>query len=146
MTDAVSASGLVEQWIYGVLSTDSTLAGLVSTQIYAGVAPEGATYPLITYQSLGGVDTTAPGFMRVLTQFRYAVHCADRVGSILGLDAIAARVDTLLHGQTHAFSSGAFTVATQRERQMVMADQVAGVPTRDIVSIYLLIMQEAGDV
>jgi hypothetical protein len=146
MTDALTASGLSEQWIWTVLSNDATLAGLVGTQIYPGVAPEGATYPMVTYQSLGGVDTTAPGFHRVITQVRYAIHCADRVDSIMGLDAIAARVDALLHGQTYPFSGGAFMVAAQRERQIVMSDQVAGVLIKDLVSTYLIVIQELGDI
>lgn len=138
----LTASGLAESWIEGALSGDDALSALVGERIYAGVAPQGATYPLVTFASLGGADTTAPGFRRILTQFRYALHCADRVGSIAALDAVAARVDALLHGKTAQWASGAFALGCQRERQMVLASQEAGVPTREIVLIYLLVIQE----
>lgn len=146
MPAVLSATGIAEAWIYQQLANDSTLRGLVGSQVYAGVAPEGATYPLIVLQSLGGVDTTAMHFSRVLSQFRYAVHCADRVGSIFNLDALAARVDALLHGGENVPVNGGYMLACQRERQMALANQVAGVQTREITSTYLLVVQEATDI
>lgn len=143
----LTATGLAEQWLYQTLNADSALQALVGTQIYAGEAPQGATYPLVTFASLGGPDTTAPGFRRVLTQLRYAVHVADRVGSIALIDQISARVDALLHGKTYQWpNGGGYQLGCQRERQMVMSAAVAGVATRELVSTYLLVLQEAGDV
>ena len=139
-------SGLAEAWIYQQLANDATLRGLIGSQLYAGVAPEGATYPMVVVQYLSALDTTAMDNSRVLTNLRYAVHCADRVGSILGLDAIAARVDALLHGQRNfAFTSGARMLNCQRERPIVLFNQVAGVPTREVTNVYALVVQEVVD-
>jgi hypothetical protein len=101
---------------------------------------------MVVFSSMGGVDTTAMAFSRVLSQFRYGVHCADRVGSVLSLDAIAARVDVLLHGQKNVPVNGGYMLASQRERQITLRDVVAGVQTRELVNTYLLIVQEAVDI
>jgi hypothetical protein len=150
-----SAVGLAEAWIYARLSGDSQLASLGNSpllqngvlRVYAGVAPEGAAYPLITYQGISGQDLTTPGYHRVFTTFEYDVHCADRVGSIVGLDAIAARVDALLHGQeAYPFDSGAYEVSCRRLRIVPLSGQVAGVATRELILSFEIIVQEAGDV
>jgi hypothetical protein len=142
----VSAVALAESWIYWVLSNDATLAGLVGTQIYTGVAPEGATYPLLVVQYLSALDTVAMDNERVLTNIRYGVHCADRVGSILHLDAIAARVDQVLHGQSnYTFPTGAYMLNCQREQPISTFGEVAGVQTRELVNIYALVIQEVSD-
>jgi hypothetical protein len=142
-----SAVGLAEAWLYSRLGQDSQLQALVGSRVYAGVAPEGADYPLITYQGASGQDLTTPGYHRVFTTFEYDVHCADRVGSIVGLDAVAARVDALLHGQeAYHFESGAYEVSCRRLRIVPLSGQVAGVATRELILSYELIIQEAGDV
>ncbi len=145
IVEVSAASSLAEAFIYGTLAADALLALLVGPRIYAGIAPEAETtiYPLITFTSVGGVDMTAPGFRRVMTTVRYAVHCADRVGSLLALDAVAARVDALLQGQTYQWSNGARLLACTREQDMVLAGAIAGVQTRDIVQTYMLQVQEA---
>lgn len=142
IAEVVLAPSLAEAWLYGTLSADPALAALVGDRIYAGET-EDTSYPLIVFSALGGLDTTAPGFRRVLSTLRYGVHCADRVGSILRLDAMAARVDALLHGQTYQWTSGARLLSCLREQQIVLSGAVAGVQTREIVQTYVLQVQEA---
>lgn len=141
-----SATGIAEAWIYQQLANDSTLRGLVGSQVYASEAPEAATYPLVVFSSMGGLDTTAMAFSRVLSQLRYGVHCADRVGSLWGIDGIAARVDFLLHGYKNVPVNGGYMLASQRERQIVLRGAVAGVQTRELVNVYYLVIQEAVDI
>jgi hypothetical protein len=142
--DPITAVALVERWIYLQLTQDSAIIGQVADRIYAGLAPESSTYPLVVYQYYSGQETVAPGFRRVLSQVRYLVRCADRTGSIAALDVLAARVDVLLHGQTYQWDGGALQLGCQRERVMSMPGQVAGVQTREIVQEYLLVVEEAG--
>ncbi len=143
IAEVSAASSLAEAFIYGTLAADALLALLVGDRIFAGVADEGTPYPLVTFQGVGGVDTTAPGFRRVMTTLRYAVHCADRVGSIAGLDAVAARVDALLQGGTYTWSNGSRLLACTREQTIVLGGAIAGVQTRDMVLTFMLQVQEA---
>jgi hypothetical protein len=142
--DPFTAVALAERWIFQQLSQDEVILGLVGDRVYAGLAPEGSSYPLVVYQFYTGQDTTAPGFRRVLSQVRYLVRCADRVGSIAALDQIAARCDALLHGQTYQWESGALQLGAQRERVMSTPAQIAGMQTREIVQEYLIVVEEAG--
>ena len=136
-----------EAWLYSTLSNDSVLAGLLGLPttggIYSTQAPEGASYPLVVYQLTQSTDANAPGFVRVLTEMVYAIHCADRVNSLANLDAIASRVDVLVHGQTVSLPGGALQLGSTRLRQHVLAGAVAGVPTRDLVSTYSIVIREA---
>lgn len=143
MPDPITPPGLVAQWMYSTLAADSALQALVGTRIYGGIAPEGSTYPLITFNSVSGVDTTALGFHRVLTQARYDVHMADRVGSILGLDRIAGRVDALLHGKTYQWAEGALMLGALREDIIERPGAIAGVQTRELIATYLVVVREA---
>ena len=147
IAEPITAVSLAEAWIFERLSTDGPLSDLLGSRIYAGIAPEGTPYPLLTYQGISGVDTTAPGMRRVLTEMTYDIHMATREGSIAALDPIAARVDALLHGQqAYLFASGAYTVACQRTAVVPTWGQVAGVQTRELVATYEILVQEAGDV
>lgn len=143
----LTSVAIAETWLFARLTTDPPLAALVGTRLFAGIAPEGTDYPLLTYQGATGADTTAPGMRRIITQMTYDVHMAVREASIAALDAIAARVDALLHGQqAYQFPSGAYTVACYRTALVPLAGQVAGVQTRELIASYTIIVQEAGDI
>ncbi len=139
---AASAVGLAEEWLYATLSGDTTLAGLVGSQIYAGEAPESASYPLIVFQLYSSLDADGSGFAYYLTVNQYLVTAADRVGSIAGLDTIARRIFELLHGQANVVLTNGAMLACQRERNITRPGVVAGVATRELAAIYQVVTQE----
>ena len=116
---ASTAVGAAEQWIYQTLAADAALAVLVGGRIYSVLAPQTTAYPMVVFACLTGVDTNALAAQRVLTQLRYAVHCADKAGSIAGLDAIARRVDQLLQAQIATTGGGAYELGCQRHTAAV---------------------------
>lgn len=90
----------IEKWIYGLLSGDGTIAGIVGTRIYAGIAPASATFPCIVYLPLSaGEDVRGPGATRIWAAPLYLVKAITQGGSVAALQTLVDRIDALLHGQ-----------------------------------------------
>lgn len=90
----------IERWLHQILSGDGTVAGIVGTRIYAGIAPASATFPYIVYLPLSpGEDVRGTGTTRIWAAPLYLVKAVTQGGSVAALQTLCDRIDTLLHGQ-----------------------------------------------
>jgi hypothetical protein len=133
----LTAIGMAETFLFQKLAGDSQVMAAV-TGIYATLAPEGSQPPYLVFVCLGGTDTTALGPFRTLSRLQYAVKGINKVGSLAALDALMARVDTLLMGAAMAFSPGNVLECT-RQGQMSLGDPDAGVAFRQLVNRYEIV-------
>lgn len=100
------------EWIYGTLAGDATLAALIP----GGVHDEGLvalddsaiSYPLVMMSLVSpGADVAAVGAYRIMADPLFAIRGIARARDWGGaLAQIAARIDTLLHGQFGAVDNG----------------------------------------
>jgi hypothetical protein len=91
----------VEKWLYQTLTGDGTVAGIVGTRCYAGIAPQTAAYPCIVYTNLsGGEDVRGTGRTRIMAAPLYLIKGVTQGGSVAALQTLVDRIDTLLNGQT----------------------------------------------
>lgn len=86
------------RWLDTTLKGDSTLAGLIGGRIYFGVAPQGAQYPLVRVLYDAADDLDGLGAARIWSDGEIAVVAIGQTASPLALEAIADRLDALLHG------------------------------------------------
>ena len=147
MSNATIAPALAEQWIATQLLADSALVALLAPAprggpgIYAYEADEGASYPLVTFAALSGVDTTALGMVRTLTRMVYVITAyGQRVGMTV-LDPIAARIDAVIHGQFGPLPGGPI-LGVIRLNTMAFGESRQGVPYRRIAQTYQLHLKE----
>ncbi len=124
-------------WLYGKLSGDETLAGLVGSRIYEDVAPPKAAYPLIVYHVQDGHDVNGVAGARILTQEVYVVKAVHRDTSYSSLKAIAKRIDELIHTASGQTTDGDL-VACIREQPLKFLAIEDGVEYRHLGGIYRL--------
>jgi hypothetical protein len=141
VSDASIAPAIAEQWLAQTLLADGQLAALVADRIYSLVAPQSAAYPLVVYAELAGADTEALGMIRTLTQLTYAVKAIGATASLLPIDPIAKRIDTLLQGAQAALPGGLIEGCTRRSIT-VLGAPAQGVQYRQIVQTYQIYLKE----
>lgn len=112
----ISEIARIERWIYTILSTDGTIAAAVNNRIYAGIAPQDATYPLITYTPLSpGEDVDGPGAVRIWSAPLYLIRVITTGGSIAAIQSIADRIEALFQGARGGISDATIQFC-KRER------------------------------
>ena len=88
---------MIEETIYTTLTTDATVAGLVSTRVYPEPLPQAATFPAVTYQFLGGPRDAslagASGTSRARFRFQCWADTHDEARSLVA--AVRSAMDAL---------------------------------------------------
>ena len=93
----------VEKFINDTLKADIEIAAsLVGVRVYSELIPprivsSEATYPCIVFQSMAPVDINGANTTRIAVSDIFAVKAIGK-DSFASVDAIAARIDELLHG------------------------------------------------
>lgn len=103
---------VMEAWLYETLSGDTVLNDElgIGGRIYCGLAPVGATYPLVVFSSAAPQDIVVTGAIRIATRDTYRVEVIGRGNGFGAISAIATRVDELLHrGRGEAGTGGVFS-------------------------------------
>jgi hypothetical protein len=97
----------IDQWIFGILSSDFQITAAVGSRVYGDMAPQGASMPLILFSYLGGADkvvtlrtrlTNAIYLIRAVTtgsSYNSIVVPADRIDAILGVPDQGTIVDDI---------------------------------------------------
>lgn len=94
----------VDQAIGYVLAQASAIAALVSTRVYHGLRPNGATLPCINFYAVGG----AGGRWRGIEAPTYSINC--RADSASGAEALSKLVVDAFHGSSGTGMYGTVTV------------------------------------
>lgn len=128
----------VKQWLYGVLSADTTIKSYVSTRIYDTVAPQGATYPFVIIATMApGNDLQVVGAARIWTEGVWLVKGVAQAATFGGnLQSLAARMDALLHKAQGTVSNGT-VYACVRQQPFEQVEVVeGGVQYRHLGGVY----------
>lgn len=91
---------VAEQWIYGTLSGDEVLTGLVSGRVFAYRVPQGSMFPCVVFMLQGAEADTRVGRTRIASRMAYAVKAVGRDSDFQALQPIADRIDVLLAGSS----------------------------------------------
>ena len=98
-----------ERWLYSKLSGDTGTGGvatLVSSRIYNGIAAQGATYPLVVFQSMSGVDVQGVGSTFIMENEVFSVKVVTQDRSYSTAETIANRINYLLHKASGTATGG----------------------------------------
>lgn len=85
------------EWLYDVLSTDTSLTELVSTRIYRHVVPAGVQRPAVVFTMQGGHDVLGVGATRIMVHVVAVVKAVGLHRDYASLVAIADLIDAALH-------------------------------------------------
>jgi hypothetical protein len=135
MTAGLEAAS-AEEFIFDTLTGDTTLTGLIGGRVFNTQAVQGAAYPLVVYQWMSGQDYAAVGAERIWTNLLYLVKAI--ADNALYPDAIAARIDALLHRASGNVTNGVVWSCT-REQVIRLPDAVAGSQFRQSGAVYRLL-------
>lgn len=130
----------VNEWLYTVLAADSDVTDLVGTRIYDGLAPRGATYPVIIFNFLTGSDVMAVGSIRVMNSGLYQVKAVAQATSYADVSPVADAIDSALHRASGSVGDGAI-LACRREQPIVYIEQVNDLQYRHMGGLYRIQVQ-----
>lgn len=133
---------LVDKWLASVLGADATLSGLVGSRIYSYLAPNGSVFPFIIYAYQGSIDVIAIGGIRIMNNGVYQVKSVGQSNSMVAQEAIANRIDTLLHGKTGTVAGG-IVLACVREQPIAYVENLNGLRYNHLGGLYRTIVQSA---
>lgn len=104
MANAIVAA---ERWLYGVLTGNATLTGLVGTRVYGQVVPPEASYPLVYYTLAAAADNLLTHNAVVIwSPLVYAVRYVAKAESYTMLETGAAAIETALSRASGSNVSG----------------------------------------
>lgn len=112
MSNAIVAA---EKWLYGVLTADGTLAGLVATRVYFELIPDRTPYPYI-YATMPGAedDLQTLEARRIWSVLPYVVRYVDNVESYTLLEPGAAAIESTLTRASGSNVSGVIMASIYR--------------------------------
>ncbi len=128
---------VAEQWLYTVLSTDSQLAAVVGTRIYAYIAPENATFPYVVYQNQAGRDVRGVGPLRIMANLLYVVKVVGQTNTFGALETAANRIDAVLQAASGTPTRGT-VIACVREQPFALVESLDTGQYRHLGGIYRL--------
>jgi hypothetical protein len=105
----------VDRWLYGLLTGDSTLVGLVDGRVYGYLDQRDGALPYVVYSFQGGYDVRGNGPTRFMTSLLYQVKAVGAGASFQPLQAIADRLDELLQGASGTVSGGRVLVCVREQ-------------------------------
>lgn len=110
------------------------LSGLLSGRVYSGIAPSGATYPLIVFQIQSpGSDLIVVGGNRVWAEPLVLARVIGKTGSWTTIAATADAIDAALHN-----TSGGVVAWCKRESPFSLVELTNGVQYRHLGGLYRL--------
>lgn len=140
-------STVIRRALYGRLSGDTTLNGLLATpptgyskSIYHDQAPDAAAFPFVVFGKNSGVPTDAFAKPGALETDVWLVKAVDRSTSADTADAIAARIQVLLNDATLSVS-GKTHLYLRRQSDVEYPEVADGVLYRHAGALYRLVYE-----
>lgn len=135
-------------WLNTVLGGEPEGGGLgmdpiaTVTGVHEHPAPQGVTFPIITFQVEPEEDVTVVGEDRVWAEFRVLVTAIGEGQSTLGLAPIADEIDARLHGAEFGLAGDdAMVVSSVRDRPFSLPILEEGKSYRRLGGYFRLIVQ-----
>jgi hypothetical protein len=137
MTASIELVELVDPWMFGVLSGDSTLNSLVGGRIEGDLGPITPDMPLpkVRFETVSSRDIVEVGGDIMDTDSLYDVMAIGLGDSYSSITPIAVRIHELLHRQAHTFPGGG-SLTCKRERIIKHPDVVQGQTYRYLGGTY----------
>lgn len=127
---------IIETWLYGVLSGDSTLSGLVGGRISNTLSSTALTPPYVTFLMQSSRDVTGHSGDRISTDNLYIVKAVSQTASWAQGRALAARIDLLLHRPASVVTTGGGSLSCTREQIVQYPEVQDSIQYRHIGGIY----------
>lgn len=134
---------LAFQWLYGVLSGDSTLTGYATGGIWRGVADPGVTPPYVIMSHQGGSDTITMNAFRIMSLLLFQVKAVGPASITQQVTNAAFRIDQLIGSPPTAGSVvGGTVLACYRESALVVDELITGEKWVNIGGLYRLEIEQ----
>jgi len=138
---------IADQWLYEVLSSDSTLTGALgdSEALFNSDVPDDQlVWPVVLFGVYSPEDMMGIGGVRIKSTLDYVVRVVGRDVPFTALNIAASRIDFLLHGARGTTSSGGTILSCVRIRPFSLVEISAdpSVRYRHLGGIYRLEVQE----
>ena len=127
---------VAEQWLFGILSGDATLMGMI-TGVYSEIAPAEAVEPFVVIAQQGGADVQEVAGRPLFVEELYQVKVVGRGNSYEAIRPAYERVHALINRQAGPVSNGQ-VVACVRMTPVKYVDVDAGIIYRHLGGIYRL--------
>ena len=125
----------VYQWMYSVLSADTTIQATFGTRIYRKLIPQTIAYNnTLVMQYMGGATLTVTNGIRIWSDMLFLLKAVGTGGNYAALRDGMARADTLLDRVTGSVS-GASIVWSQHENEVPIEAIVEGGVTYESIAI-----------
>jgi len=92
-----------EAWITDVLNGN---AALVGDRVYAYMAPPDAVFPYIVFNFVSGVPLAVVNAIKIWEEMIYQVKAIGKTSSPASLEAIATKIEELLHRKQGTVTNG----------------------------------------
>ena len=127
-----------EKFLRALLTSDESIAALVSNRVYRNKAPGKTDYPLIVFAYQDGSHQKAVGTYRLTSAVNYAVRAIDRVPATVAdrPDAIAAVFDELLEN-----ASQGNVLAVECVTPLARAYTIDGIDYEESGGLYRLLIK-----
>lgn len=137
----MSESMTAARWIYSTLAADATITAAVTNKIFDNEAPQGVTTPYIIFQQyVPSRSSLGLGAVRIKENVQYVVKLVQVTNSYSAMEAVADRIDELLHAKQTTIASGVI-LSCVRLNEIKYAEPDEGVVFRHLGGIYALEVQ-----
>lgn len=134
----IETTGLIDPWIYGTLSEDSTLMGLIGglDHLSGTLSAVPLETPYVTFLCQSSRDVGGVGGIRISTDNLYIVKAVAQGGTWDDVSQIASRVDYLLHRPGSVMTEGSGSLSCIRESIVQYPEVTEGLQYRHLGGIY----------
>lgn len=133
-------SARIDEWLYTLLSGDTTLTNQIGQRIYNLQAPQDAALPFVIFGYMQGIDVQGVGTARVMSSVVYQVKAVDEAESFTTAKGIADRLDALVQGASGSVSDGQI-LAARREQIIQYVETDVGIQYRHLGGLYRIFAQ-----
>ncbi len=146
-----SEAALGLQWLYGILSSDSTLSGLAPGGVWRSYAPPESQVPYVIISFHSGNDVTTLNAYRIMDDLLYQAKAIGPAMDTATITQAAARIDKLLGGPPGLPTSGTImqgptqigqVLACFRTAPIQVDELVNGEPWTNIGGMYRLLLEQ----
>lgn len=132
----IETVGIIETWLWDTLSADATLMGLVDNSLSGTLSSEALTVPYVTFLMQSSRDVVGNAGQRISTDNLYVVKGVTQSGSWDDGEAIAERIDALLHRPSAVMTSGSGSLTCIREQIVQYPEVQDGIQYRHLGGIF----------
>lgn len=129
------------EWLYSVLSTDSTLQGYAPGGVYRSLAPPSTASPYVILIYQAGTDAVNFGGGRAYASMIYQVKAVGPASNTAGIMNAAARADGLITTGAQVSITGGTILSSFREQPLQIDELVNGEQWSNFGGLYRILVK-----